>query len=146
MTQVVDVFIASPNDVQEERGYAEEAIRQISARIRDVLNMVLHPVSWQNFLPVAAKNDGDRPQDFFSLKVRKCGIFIGILYQRYGTETDGIRKISGTEEEFQVAIENRLNVEILTYFRKQEATVRNRSDDLNQAARLQSLQTEAKTG
>lgn len=141
MTQLVDVFIASPNDVKTERGYAEEAIQQVSARTREALNIALHPVRWENFLPAAVQEEHERIQDRFNARVTKCGIFIGILYQRYGTEIDESRKISGTEEEFETAIKNRRNIETLSYFRQSPPSIPSDKTQVAQAAKLNELRS-----
>lgn len=144
MAQVVDVFIASPDDVSVERHHAEDAIRLISQKTRDLLGIVLHPVSWQNFLPCQARGSEKRVQDRFSSRVRKCGIFIGILGQRYGTSIDESRRISGTEEEFNEAIKYREDIEILTYFRRISDTIISTPEVVEQLAKLQSLQKRLK--
>jgi hypothetical protein len=140
MPQVIDVFIASPGDVRPERRHAEAVVHEVSIRTQDLLGIVLMPVSWTNFLPLATKCGAERIQDRFTARARKCKIFIGILNQRYGTEIDEKRRISGTEEEFDAALENRRHVEILTYFRQKPATVKNTPELIEQADRLNVLQ------
>ncbi len=139
MDQVVDVFIASPSDVRKERKYVEEAVQKISPRTRDSLGIVLNPVSWTNFLPLAVKSNKDRVQDRFSQRVRKCHIFVGILYQRYGEEIDNQRRISGTEEEFDAAIKYRNRIELLTYFRDLPPNINADSGLVEQVAKLRKL-------
>ena len=145
MTQVVDVFIASPSDVGTERRYAEDVIKLVSIRTRDTLDIVLHPVLWENFIPSATACALDRVQDRFTARVRKCGIFIGILHQRYGSEIDDSRRISGTQEEFEEAIKNRQSIEILTYFRIIGTNVPSNPNVVGQLARLQALQERLKS-
>jgi len=139
VTQVIDTFIASPKDVENERKYAEEAVVEVSARTRDILDIALHPVSWQRFLPSAARK-GEKIQDRFNSRVTKCGIFIGILNARYGTEISSDRRISGTEEEFDKAIAHRHSIEILTYFRQRSKSLRSERSLVEQAYKLQNLQ------
>jgi len=144
MAQVVDVFIASPSDVQTERDHAEQAIRLISQRTRDLLGIVLNAVTWQKFLPSQARSFETRVQDRFTTQVRKCGIFIGILGERYGTEIDESRRISGTDEEFNEAIKFRNDIEILTYFKTIPQTVSSSAANVKQLARVQDLQQRLK--
>jgi hypothetical protein len=139
VTQLIDVFVASPGDVDRERHYAEEAIQEVSGRTRSILNIALHPVSWHGFAPFVA-HGGTRPQDVFSSRVKKSGIFIGILYERYGTEIGDDRPISGTEEEFNIALGYRDKIEILTYFREQQKKLDRSEELIRQAFRLQELQ------
>jgi hypothetical protein len=139
VTQVIDIFIAAPRDVEAERKYADEAVSEVSARTRDILDIALHPVNWRRFLPSAARK-GERIQDRFSSRVTKCGIFIGILNARYGTEISFDRRISGTEEEFNKAIANRHSIEILTYFCRGSENLRSERSLIEQAYKLQELQ------
>ena len=145
MAQVVDVFIASPSDVQAERDHAERAISLISQKTRGLLDMVLHQVSWKNFLPCQARGNEKRVQDRFTPLVRKCAIFIGILGERYGTVIDESRGISGTEEEFNEAIAFRDHMEILTYFRTIPQKVPSTSGVVSQLTKLQALQSRLKS-
>ncbi|MGO9019427.1 MAG: DUF4062 domain-containing protein [Syntrophobacteraceae bacterium] len=140
MAQVVDVFIAAPNDVRTERKDAEDVVRLVSMRTRDNLDIVLNTVSWPNFLPSATRCISERVQDRFTSRIRKCGIFIGILYQRYGTEIDTLRTISGTEEEFDAAIKNRHTIELLTYFRSIPEAVKSDKSIVEQISKLLILQ------
>lgn len=139
MTQLIDVFIASPGDVDRERRYAEEAIREVSVRTRSILNIALHPVSWQGFAPFVSHGNAS-PQDVFNSRVKKCGIFIGILYEKYGAEIGDDRPISGTEEEFSIALGHRDNIEMLTYFREQRGNINRADEAIRQAFKLQELQ------
>jgi hypothetical protein len=144
VAQLVNVFIASPSDVRPERDCADAAVQRVSERTSQSLDIALQTVRWENFLPSATREDGERVQDRFTSLVRKCGIFIGILDRRYGTSIDESRKTSGTEEEFDAALEKRRHVEILTYFRRQPASISNNSFLIAQAYKLQELKNKLK--
>lgn len=139
MPQSVNVFIASPSDVSNERKYAENVITQLNYRTSELLGIYLHLISWENFIPIATKFEDEHIQDRFTRIVRKCGIFVGILYERYGTEINEERRISGTEEEFNTAMSNRSYIEILTYFRKPNSTISSEREKVKQFSKLQNL-------
>ena len=139
MAQIVDVFIASPSDVKKERLYAEDIVHLVSLRTRDSIDIALHTVSWPNFMPSATKCSTEQVQDRFSNRVSKCGIFVGILCERYGTEINEERKISGTQEEFEYAILHRNSIEILSYFKKPQKSISTDREKLNQFSKLNNL-------
>ena len=116
MQSVIPVFIASPNDVSKERKYAVEAVRNVSSRLASVFGVVLTPITWEEFAPVSS-GESLNPQFNILKKIKSRSIFIGLLYKRYGTIIPEMGDISGTESEFNHALNHRKNVQILTYFR-----------------------------
>ena len=116
MQSVIPVFIASPNDVSKERKYAVEAVRNVSTRLASVFGVVLTPITWEEFAPVSS-GESLNPQFNILKRIKSHRIFIGILYKRYGTIIPEMGDISGTESEFNHALNPRKNVQILTYFR-----------------------------
>lgn len=115
--KTISVFIASPSDVEAERSFAYEAVMNLSPIISKYYNYGLMPVSWTEFAPIASSDPNKVFQDRINQRIEICGVFIGILYRRYGTNITKTRTISGTEEEFNIAIKNREKLKILTYFR-----------------------------
>jgi hypothetical protein len=113
---VIPVFIASPSDVSKERRYAVEAVRNVSARLASVFGVVLTPITWEEFAPISS-GESLNPQFNILKRIKSHSIFIGILYKRYGTIIPEMGDISGTESEFNHALNHRKNVQILTYFR-----------------------------
>jgi hypothetical protein len=118
MNPIIPVFISSPSDVPEERKITEEAIHDISERLSNRLGIVLIPVSWREFAPLSS-DENQPPQDMIIRRLEPSTIFVGILFRRYGSAVQG-KDVSGTEAEFDYALQNRKRVRILTYFRDQD--------------------------
>ena len=116
MTRVIPIFIASPNDVQSERNLVHKTIMNLSSRLQS-FGITLTPVRWKDFAPIAAASPEQVTQDLINKRLESCAIFVGILYKRYGTAIDEYRDISGTQSEFEQAIQNRDRIKILTYFK-----------------------------
>lgn len=111
----IPVFIASPTDISEERIIAEEVINEISRKVERKYNISLNPVKWESFSSLT-RSDGKHPQFSIFPALQNSQIFIGMVHTRYGSEIEGIGK-SGTETEFDQAIEHRDRIKILTYFK-----------------------------
>jgi hypothetical protein len=114
MHPIIPVFIASPTDVQTERNSVKETVQRLSKRLVPLFGVALNPVSWDDFAPLSAP-DATVPQRDILRRIEPSSIFIGILYRRYGTEIPSL-KLSGTEIEFNHAIENRRYIRILSLF------------------------------
>lgn len=93
-------------------------MQRLSKRLVPLFGVALNPVSWEDFAPLSAP-DATNPQHDILRRIEPSSIFIGILYRRYGTEIPSL-KLSGTEIEFNHAIENRRYIRILSYFRDQQ--------------------------
>ena len=117
MQSVIPVFIASPNDVSKERGYAVDAVRKVSSKLASVFGVVLTPITWEEFAPISS-GEALNPQFSILKRINSHSIFIGILYKRYGTRIPEMGDVSGTESEFDHALNDRKNVQVLTYFRE----------------------------
>ncbi|MHB1044212.1 MAG: DUF4062 domain-containing protein, partial [Eubacteriales bacterium] len=122
MESLVRVFIASPSDVQAEREMVKRSIDNLSRRLESLRSMSLIPVSWEEFAPIASASPDRVFQHRIISRLEPCNLFIGILYKRYGTAIDQLNGLSGTEVEFDSALENRDRIKIMTYFRDQGLT------------------------
>jgi formylglycine-generating enzyme required for sulfatase activity len=91
------VFVASPGDVRKERAIAREVILDLSHTLGDPSGFVLEPVGWETH----AEPGVGRPQALINPLVRKCDVFVGIVWARLGTQTGEAE--SGTVEEFELA-------------------------------------------
>lgn len=99
------IFIASPSDVAAERAKVETAAAALKP-LADFIGVALETLDWRKALP-----DMGRPQQaiFDQLKPTSWDVFIGILWQRFGTPPGGAdpqtqkEYLSGTEEEFWTA-------------------------------------------
>ena len=103
--KTLDIFISSPGDVIEERALANRAIERLQSEYAG--RIVLQPVLWEHEPLLATANFQEQivqPSD--------TEVFIAILWSRLGTRLpkgyerpDGTRYESGTEYEFEEAIE-----------------------------------------
>ena len=96
---IITAFLASPNDVEEERLRVEEAIKEINTTWSRNLGLRIELIKWETHTIPGFGDDSQSvineqlPEDF--------DLFIGIMWYRFGTPTG--RFGSGTEEEFNLA-------------------------------------------
>ena len=138
MQSVIPVFIASPNDVSKERRYTVEVVRSVSSKIASIYGVVLAPITWEEFAPISS-GEAINPQFNILKRIKSHSIFIGILHKRYGTKIPEMGDISGTESEFNHALQHRKNIQILTYFRDIKKTTNLSKDEIEQLANLNLL-------
>lgn len=112
-----NIFIGSPNDVQEEREIIEDIINE--------MNDLYEPLDIPKLKLINLKTDvRSKIGHLESQKVidkqieGKYNVFIGILWKKFGTKTENYD--SGTEQEFYNAYskyeENPKSMEIMFYF------------------------------
>ncbi|MGK0176018.1 MAG: hypothetical protein ACI9AT_002407 [Ulvibacter sp.] len=113
---VYKCFIASPGDTINEREICDSVFQEINDSLGQKFNFRIEPKKWEND---ARPSFGKSPQDVINKQlVNNFQLFIGIMFTRFGTPTKVAE--SGTEEEFNIAYENRTNVEIMFYFNGKE--------------------------
>jgi methyl-accepting chemotaxis protein len=117
------VFIASPNDVSEERAISEEVIQELNLTIALNANIKLELVKWETHAYPSMGIDG---QDVINRQIDdEYDIFIGIMWKRFGSKTG--RAPSGTVEEFERAyskyIANPDSVNIMFYFSSKQISI-----------------------
>lgn len=94
---VLNVLIASPSDVREERNVVTDVIHGWNAAHYETTGIMLHPVRWESHSYPAS---GNRPQAILNKQVVDSGdILIGIFGHRLGTPTGTAQ--SGTIEEIE---------------------------------------------
>ena len=99
------IFAASPSDMATERAKVETVASMLKP-LADNLGIVLDVVDWRAVVP-----DMGRPEQVIlkQLDPESWGVFIGILWHRFGTPPAGSdpqtqkEYLSGTEEEFKTA-------------------------------------------
>lgn len=115
-TTIVQVFVASPSDVQSERDALESLISELNRTWSTTLGIVFELVRWETHVRPAFGAD---PQSIVNAQVGDSyDVFIGILWNRFGTPTP--RALSGTEEEFERALsrkEGGTALEVMIYFK-----------------------------
>lgn len=114
---VLSVFVASPGDVEAERGKLEDVIRELNVTWSRELGVRLDLVRWETH---AYPGMGADPQDVINDQIPDdYDVFVGIMWCRYGTPTG--RAGSGTVEEFDRAkarYDNDPNaVQLMVYFK-----------------------------
>lgn len=113
--KIIRCFIASPGDTVEERNVCESVFNDINTGIGTAYGFILQSLRWENDVHPGLGNGG---QDVINSQIRdKYDLFIGIMYTKFGTQTEHAE--SGTEEEFNIAYERALkqkNMEIMFYF------------------------------
>ncbi|ENV46591.1 hypothetical protein P255_00735 [Acinetobacter brisouii CIP 110357] len=92
---ILNVMIASPSDVAEERQLVRDAIYEWNAIHSKQFGIMLNPVGWETHV---APEMGDRPQEIINKRIlENSDILIGIFWTRLGTPTGDY--VSGTVEE-----------------------------------------------
>jgi Domain of unknown function (DUF4062) len=93
---ILNVFLASPSDVEAERAAAEEVVNSINQIIGRQLRWQIDLLKWEDVTPGFG-----RPQEIINPMVDSCDLFIGLLWKWWGQPTG--RYSSGFEEEFERA-------------------------------------------
>lgn len=114
---ILQIFVASPSDLAEERAALEDVIRELNSTWSRKLGCRLDLVRWETH---AVPGMGWDAQDVINRSVpQDCDIFVGMLWSRFGTPTN--RAESGTREEFNAAVEryrhDERSVRIMFYFK-----------------------------
>lgn len=114
---VLKIFVASPQDVAEEREVFEDVVHELNNTWADTFDIRLDVVRWETR---TTPGFGEDPQDVINKQISDSyDIFVGIMWARFGTSTP--RAGSGTEEEFLRAYkrykEDPNSVEIMFYFK-----------------------------
>lgn len=98
------VFIASPGGLAKERKAFRNEIQEFNDADAIPRGVLFQPVGWENTLGGIG-----RPQTFINEDVRRADYFVLLLWDRWGsppdTSSSSSRFTSGTEEEYQVALE-----------------------------------------
>lgn len=116
ITEVIQVLISSPGDVDTERSEVEQAIIELNEYAFMNLGIRLEPIRWENNCYPSVGTDSQ------AVVSEQLGddykIFIGIFWKKIGTPTP--RALSGTLDEFERAYARWLRTgspEIMFYFR-----------------------------
>jgi hypothetical protein len=96
ISRVLNIFLASPDDVKEERIAAEDVISDLDKIIGGTLGWNIRLHKWEDTAPGFG-----RPQAIINAAVDSCDLFIGLLWERWGQPTGNYS--SGFEEEYERA-------------------------------------------
>jgi hypothetical protein len=93
---VLRAFVASPSDVAEERSVLEEVVREFNITWSQNFGIRIELLRWETH---TFPSSGKSAQAVINEQIGDdYDLFIGIMWHRFGTPTDGFG--SGTEEEF----------------------------------------------
>lgn len=92
-------FLASPDDLKDERDAVEEVVNGINKQIRE-FGWQIALIRWEDVGPGYG-----RPQGKIDKGVDDCELFIGMLWERWGQPTGSYD--SGFEEEYERALARR---------------------------------------
>jgi hypothetical protein len=113
---ILEVFIASPDDVAPEREVLEDVVSEFNLTWGDKHRIRLELVKWETHSRPSFANGA---QDVINKQVGdQYDIFLGIMWGRFGKETTCAD--SGTEEEFYRAydrLQSGDTVQIMFYFK-----------------------------
>jgi hypothetical protein len=112
--QVLNVLIASPSDVYEERDLITNSIYKWNALNSQEEHIVLLPVRWETHASTAY-NGSDTQEILNEQFVRDCDILIGVFWSKLGTAT--LKSSSGTLEEIEEFVDLKKPVKL--YFSSQ---------------------------
>jgi hypothetical protein len=102
--KVVKVFLASPGDLADERRLAKGVVDEINSLLGEMFGIYVELVGWEDTVTAFG-----RPQATINLELERCELFVGMLWQRWGTPPDSKGDYtSGFEEEFKTSIARRV--------------------------------------
>lgn len=112
--KVLTLFIGSPSDLQDERKVSKEVIDRLNNHLARNLGLHLELRGWQDTLSGVS-----RPQEKINADIRKCDLFVGLLWKRWGMPSG--KYSSGFEEEFELAfaLKQEAKIEDIWLFFKQ---------------------------
>lgn len=127
-TELFKIFIASPSDTNSERAVCDKVFNELNKSLGEVYGFRLESLKWENDVrPSIQAKEG---QAIINAQIGDSyNIFIGIMSRKFGSPTSSAE--SGTEEEFNIALQRYINkedVEVVFYF-NDDAT--GRISDLN---------------
>jgi hypothetical protein len=136
--KTVRVFVAHPSDMSAERQALAEVVERLNESTARGLGCLLECKDWSTAVRPAM---GTRPEDVIleKLPVQSWDIFVGLLWQRFGTPTGGrdpetgLPWASGTQEEFKLAYRSwreRQTPDIMFYRCLRAVDPRNKGEEL----------------
>lgn len=135
--QVLRIFLASPDDVSDERSRIAEFVEEWNNLWSDEFRVHLKLIRWETHAFPAVGSDG---QDVINGQIgEEYDLFVGIMWKRLGTPTS--RSASGTVEEFERALARYRksgSPQLMFYFKK---VVPEDQDDVSQFQAIQQFRT-----
>ncbi len=123
------VFIGSPTDTKSEREIVDEVIDQINDTLGRERNILVEAFKWEKSV---IPDVGNTPQDVINKQGDGFDIFVGLMWNKYGTK--GANGMSPSEEEYDIAYKSFKNggsCKRILYFCN-EAPIKPKDIDVNQ--------------
>jgi Domain of unknown function (DUF4062) len=96
--RIIRILLSSPGDVANERDAAATAVFDYNQREVEASGNFIRLIRWEDMAPQI----GPTAQDVINKQIGGYDMFVGIMWNRFGTPTDVAA--SGTEEEFRAAL------------------------------------------
>jgi hypothetical protein len=126
----LNVFVASPSDVNGEREIVSAICMELNSIWGDLLGLNLNLIRWETHTYPAVS---EYAQNAINEQLDDYDIFIALFWNRFGTPTKVA--LSGTEEELNIAIEiykkQNKSLDIMVYFKEQTTDNSNREQQKN---------------
>jgi len=97
--RIIRLLLSSPGDVADEREAVSRAVFRFNQQEVEESGVFLKLVRWEDMAPQI----GPGPQQVINNQIGQYDLFVGIMWNRFGTPTDVAA--SGTEEEFRAALQ-----------------------------------------
>lgn len=105
-TEIIRIFLSSPSDVSMERQRILLIANEMNKSLGLALGRNLEIIGWENVTPSIETY----PQQVINKAIDEYDVFLGLFALRFGTPT--LNAESGTEEEFNIALEKYKRAEI----------------------------------
>jgi hypothetical protein len=144
--RILKVFVASPGDVRQERDKLAKVIFELNQTLTILApekGLALELVRWETHV---APGLGVDAQDVVNRDLPEYDIFVGIMWQRFGTPTK--RAASGAHEEFLQAYERwkkSREFPVLYYFCQKAIAVPRAVEEVKQLERVVAFREELST-
>ncbi|QKE63232.1 DUF4062 domain-containing protein [Aquipseudomonas campi] len=101
--KVISIFLGSPGDLGTERLKVRDIVTELNALLSSRLSIQIELVGWEDTTPRYG-----RPQEIINQDLKRCDVFIGLIWKRWGTPTgNGDGYSSGFEEEFTLSLQSK---------------------------------------
>lgn len=139
--RILRLLLSSPGDVTEERERVAKAVFRFNQEAVEERGLFIKLVRWEDMAPQI----GPGPQNSINNQIGTYDLFIGIMWNRFGTPTE--IAASGTEEEFRLALTSwkaEMRPWITFYFCERPMNFTNK-DQLDQKAKVLEFRSELST-
>jgi Domain of unknown function (DUF4062) len=136
--RILHLLLSSPGDVADEREAASRAIFRFNQQEVEESGVFIKLLRWEDMAPQI----GPGPQRVINEQIGNYDLFVGMMWNRFGTPTDVAA--SGTEEEFLAAVDSWRTTRhpwITFYFCDRPSNITN-EQQLEQKSRVLRFRTE----